>query len=806
MLDYEKLGLFYLGRRVDPATGTPLSEPILYDSRDLVTHAVCVGMTGSGKTGLCLNLLEEAAIDGVPVIAIDPKGDLGNLLLTFPGLSAEEFEPWIDPDEARRAGRDPKAFAAAEAQRWKEGLAEWGQDGARIKKLRESAEFAIYTPGSRAGTPVSILSSFAAPPAAARGDSELLSERAAGTATSIIALSGIDAPPRSREHTLLATVLASAWREGKDLDLPSLIQQLQTPPFQKVGVVDLESFFPARERFELAMQLNGLLAAPGFEQWLEGASLDPATLLFTADGRPRVAIFSIAHLGDAERMFFVSLLLNNIVTWMRRQAGTTSLRAIVYMDEIMGYFPPVANPPSKQPLLTILKQGRAFGIGALLATQNPVDLDYKGLGNTGTWFLGRLQTDRDKQRVLDGLEGAAAGAIDRAEADRLLSSLGKRMFLLHNVHEKEPVLFQTRWTMSYLRGPMSREQIRQATGIRPTVTGDSAPGPERAARVEGSSPQRAKRVEGASPEGSRPVVPPDIQQFFIPPPAGARAVRYRPVVLGAAQVRFSDSKAGVESTRDVLYAAPLSDGAVAVDWEAIAALSVSARDLQREPAGSATFAELPDAALKARNYSVWEKDLSRHATQTERIELLSHRELKLSSKAGETERDFSARVRQALREERDEAIEAIRRKYGSRQAQIADQLRRAEAAVARETEQASQAKLQTGVSMGAAVLGAIFGRKAASIGTLGRATTAARGVGRSMKEAEDVKRASENVDAVKEKAKALEEELAEETQAIAARYDAAPDIERLALSPKRGQVSIQFVALGWLPEDGDVRA
>jgi hypothetical protein len=806
MLDYEKLGLFYLGRRVDPATGTTLDEPVLYDSRDLVTHAVCVGMTGSGKTGLCLNLIEEAAIDGVPVIAIDPKGDLGNLLLTFPGLSSEDFEPWIDPDEARRAGRDPKAYAAEEAKRWKEGLAQWGQDGARIKKLRESAEFAIYTPGSRAGTPVSILSSFAAPPAAAREDSELVAERAAGTATSLIALAGIDAPPRSREHTILATLLASSWREGKDLDLSSLIQQLQTPPFQKVGVVDLESFFPAKERFELAMKLNGLLAAPGFEQWLEGASLDPATLIYTADGRPRVAIFSIAHLGDAERMFFVSLLLNNVVSWMRRQTGTASLRAILYMDEIMGYFPPVANPPSKQPLLTILKQGRAFGIGAVLATQNPVDLDYKGLANTGTWFLGRLQTDRDKQRVLDGLEGAAAGSIDRAEADRLLSSLGKRVFLLHNVHDDAPLLFQTRWTMSYLRGPMSREQIRQASGRRETVPEARgtrvapAAAPVATARESPTSPKPATRVEGA-----RPVVPPDIQQFFIPPSAGGRVVRYRPMVLGAAQVRFSDSKTGIESTRDILYAAPLLDAAVAVDWDAVTPLTISARDLQREPADGAAFAEPPDAALKPRNYSTWEKDFSRHAMQNERIELFSHRELKLSSKSGESEHDFAARVRQALREVRDEAVEAIRKKYGTRQAQIADQLRRAEGAVARESEQASQAKLQTGVSMGAAVLGALFGRKTASVGNLGRATTAARGVGRSMKEAEDVKRASDNVEAIREKGKALQEELAHETQAIAERYDAAPEIERLALSPKRGQVSVQFVALGWMPEGGDTR-
>ena len=463
MQDFEKLGLFYLGRRYDMAGGRALDEAVLYDSRDLVTHAVCVGMTGSGKTGLCLSLIEEAAIDGVPVIAIDPKGDLGNLLLTFPKLSAAEFRPWVDEDEARRKGQTVDAYAAAEAERWRAGLAEWGEDGARIERLRGAADFTIYTPGSRAGVPVSILSSFAAPPAAARADGEAMAERAASTATSVLSLAGLDAPPRSREHTLVTSLFGAAWAEGKDLDLASLIQQVQSPPFSKVGVVDLEAFFPAKERFDLAMRLNGLLAAPGFAQWLEGAPLDPASLLYSAKGKPRVAVFSIAHLGDAERMFFVSLLLNQVVAWMRGQTGTTSLRAVLYMDEILGYFPPVANPPSKAPLMTLLKQGRAFGLGVVLATQNPVDLDYKGLANTGTWFLGRLQTERDKARMLDGLEGAAAGSMDRAETDRLLSALDKRVFLLHNVHEKAPVVFQTRWTLSYLRGPLSRDQIRSLT-------------------------------------------------------------------------------------------------------------------------------------------------------------------------------------------------------------------------------------------------------------------------------------------------------------------------------------------------------
>src|SRR5688500_15883971 len=427
MPDFEKLGLFYLGKRHDLATCTTLDEPVLYESRDLVTHAVCVGMTGSGKTGLCIGLIEEAAIDGIPVIAIDPKGDLGNLLLTFPGLSRGEFQPWVDEDEARRAGVTVEDFAAEQASSWAKGLKAWGQDAARIEKLRNAASFTVFTPGSRAGFPVSIVSSFAAPPPAQRNDAELLAERASGTATSALVLAGVDAAPRSREHSLLASLLTAAWQEGKDLDLPLLIRQIQTPPFERIGVVDIESFFPSKDRFELAMRLNGVLAAPAPETWLESEPLDPRTLLFTADGRLGVSICSMARLNGSERMFFVALLLNEVVGWVRRQTGTSSLRALLYMDEIAGYFPPVANPPSKPPLLTLLKQGRAMWLGVLLATQNPVDLDYKGLGNTGTWFLGRLQTERDKARVLDGLEGATSG-LDRAEADRILSALKKRIF------------------------------------------------------------------------------------------------------------------------------------------------------------------------------------------------------------------------------------------------------------------------------------------------------------------------------------------------------------------------------------------
>ena len=439
MQDFEKLGVFYLGRPYDLNHKQPGEGLVLYDSKDLVTHAVCVGMTGSGKTGLCLALLEEAAIDGIPAIAIDPKGDLTNLLLTFPDLKPEDFLPWVNEEDASKKNLSLDQYAAQQAETWKKGLAEWGQDGARIKKLREAADFSIYTPGSNAGISVSILKSFAAPPQIIRDDDELMRERVNTTATSLLGLLSIDADPiKSREHILISTILHKAWTEGKDLDIGALIQQIQSPPVTRVGVMDLESFFPAKERFELAMTLNNLLAAPGFGAWMEGEPLDIQQILYTPGGKPRVAIFSIAHLNDSERMFFVSLLLNQTLGWMRTQSGTTSLRAIVYMDEIFGYFPPVANPPSKQPLLTLLKQGRAFGLGVVLVTQNPVDLDYKGLSNAGTWFIGRLQTERDKAKVLEGLEGVAAGTgkgFDRQRMEEILAGLGNRVFLLNNVHE-----------------------------------------------------------------------------------------------------------------------------------------------------------------------------------------------------------------------------------------------------------------------------------------------------------------------------------------------------------------------------------
>jgi hypothetical protein len=787
--DFEKLGVFYLGRAYDLAKKKRKDDLLLYDSRDLVTHAVCVGMTGSGKTGLCLSLIEEAAIDGVPAILIDPKGDLANLLLTFPRLAPEDFRPWINEEDAERKGLSPDEYAKQQADLWKKGLSEWGQDGERIQRLRDAADFAIYTPGSSAGLPVSILKSFAAPDPASGADEEVLRERIASTATGLLTLLGVDADPlKSREHILLSNVLADAWGKGEGLDLEQLIGRIQQPPFKKVGVVDLESFFPAKDRFALAMSLNNLLAAPGFASWLEGEPLEVGALLRSSAGKPRIVIFSIAHLSDAERMFFVTLLLNQTLAWMRAQSGTTSLRAILYMDEITGYFPPVANPPAKTPLITLLKQGRAFGLGVVLATQNPVDLDYKGLSNTGTWLLGRLQTERDKARVLEGLEGAAAGAkqkFDRARMEQTLAGLGNRVFLLNNVHEDAPEVFETRWAMSYLRGPLTRAQIKT---LMDPVRGKAAPA---------HPPRTAAASASATAGGPRPVLAPDVPQAFVPARGKAESVVYRPAVLGIAEVHYADAKRGVSSTEKLALTAPVADP---VDWSSAAEPEFAVEDLEESPEGGARFEDPGDAVSRKKIAESWNKDFATWIYRERTLDLLRSTSAGEISKPGETEADFRSRIQQAAREVRDAAAEKLRQKYAPRLAALQERLRRAQQAVEREKQETQQAGLQTAISVGATVLGALFGRKAISATTLGRATTAARTAGRTMKQAGDVGRAKETAEAVQQQIQDLDAQLQSELAAEQAAADPATEkLETVSLRPKKSDITVRRVALVWIP-------
>ena len=791
MNEYEKLGAFYLGKEYELAARKRRDDLVLYDSKDLTTHAVIIGMTGSGKTGLGIGLLEEALIDNIPIIAIDPKGDLTNLMLNFPQLRPEDLRPWINEQDALNAGLKPEQFAAKQAQLWRKGLAGWGQDPERIARLKAAADFAVYTPGSSAGLSVSVLRSFAPPPQAVSQDTDLLRERIQTTATSLLALLGKEADPiTSREHILISNILESVWAEGRALDLAGLIRTIQTPPFERIGVMDLDSFYPAKDRFQLAMRLNNLLAAPGFEVWLEGDPLNINRMLFSDNGKPKASIFTISHLSDSERMFFVSMLLNEILAWMRTQGGTSSLRAILYMDEIFGYFPPVKNPPSKAPLLTMLKQARAFGLGVVLSTQNPVDLDYKGLSNTGSWFIGRLQTDRDKERVLAGLEGAAAGTgFDRGRMEEVLAGLGKRVFLLNNVHENAPVTFETRWVLSYLRGPLTREQIKVLMADKKSQAAAAAPPAPAAAAAQ-------PPVSGSQP----PVVAPGINVLYLAASGAGQGLIYYPAVAGWMDVHYSSARYKVDVTEKLAFAALLEDGPVALDWEQAEEIGLSADDTDTMPLSGAGFGDLPSTAEKARSYSKWNKDLLRWIRQNRPLTLYRSKRFKLTGGPNESKSEFLARVTQAAREKRDLEVEKLRRKYSSKFDTLQNRLMRAEQAIMREQEQAKSKKMDTMISFGTAILGAFMGRKAVSTRSATRFGSAMKSAGRMRKESMDVDRAKETAAAVKQDMAELDERLQADIESLEATFDpATEELEEVMVKPKSTDITLDLFGLTWMP-------
>ena len=799
MKDYEQLGSFFLGHRHDLDSGVTGTDPILYDAGDLTTHAVCVGMTGSGKTGLGVTLIEEAAIDGIPTIAIDPKGDLGNLLLTFPELTPAQFRPWIDEAEAARRGRTPEAQARWTADLWRNGLARTGQDAERIGRFAAAVDRTIYTPGSRAGAPLSILRSMAAPAATAMADDELRRDRVQATVSGLLGLLRIDADPiASREQILLGTLLDRAWREGRDVDLPALIHQIQKPGFERVGVMDLESVFPAADRLGLAMAVNNLIASPGFEVWTEGAPLDIGRLLYTADGRPRVSIVSIAHLSDAERMFVVTSLLNEIVSWVRAQPGSRSLRALLYMDEILGYMPPVAEPPSKRPLLTLLKQARAQGLGLVLATQNPVDLDYKGLSNAGTWFLGRLQTERDKARVIEGLEGASAQAgatFDRSRMERLLAGLGSRVFLMNNVHEDAPVIFQTRWTLSYLSGPLTRDQIKRLSGAPPAP---DAPSP-----VQVTVPAVSSAAAAPTPS-VRPAVPAEVVERFLPVthPAGpGEQLVYRAGLGAVAMLHYSEPTVGVDEWTRVVTLAPLPEAASGSPWaEALETPRGAALAFDDEPEPHAGFAPIPPAAQNAKTYQRWRKMLATHLYRNRPLTLWRCGSPKLVSQLGESAGAFRGRLGDALREDRNLRVQALRQKYAPKLTRLQDQVTQAEHRVDMEQSQYTQKKVQTAISFGATVVGALFGRKLASVGTVGRAATAMRGAGLAAQEHGDIARAGERVETLRERLAELEAAFQGELEALRGAVDAeALSVTEVKVAPRKSDLDIESLLLLWTP-------
>lgn len=761
--DFEKLGVFYLGKKTSED-----GELLLYNSKHLTTHAMIVGMTGSGKTGLALTMMEEAAIDGVPAILIDPKGDLSNILLQFPELKAADFRPWVDTAEAQRAGMDPDSYAEKTAIQWREGLAKWGQDGERIRMLANAADFAVYTPGDTTGRPLQILRSFDAPVGA---DEITLRDSIINNVSSLLGLIGIQADPvQSREHILISAIFYCEWKQGHGLTLEQIINYVANPPFAKIGVFDVESFYPSKDRMKLAMQLNSLLASPGFAAWREGEPLDIAKLLHTEDGKPRITVLSVAHLADAERMFFVTAVLNEMVSWMRRQTGTSSLRALLYMDEIYGYFPPTANPPSKRPMLTLLKQARAFGLGIVLSTQNPVDLDYKGLSNCGTWFIGRLQTDRDKQRVLDGLEGAAADSgthFDRAAIDKCLSGLGKRIFLMRDANEDQPVLFETRWAMSYMRGPLSMAEIKSLIRKNsPTQQAEQATVSPFDVGGVGGMPSPFDSVFSANGTEVAPAVPATVE-----PQAED--------VVATVRLHFVNAKTTTDVWQTRYYRAEIgSDGYP--EWG-------DSDELDSMPATATALS----AMISDKKLTAWQKSLVSYLYQECSLSFWRDVQTKLTSERGETEGDFRVRVAQIRREKRDEAVEKIRDSYKLKLQRAGDAMRRAEDKIEREKALSKQKKASAAISWGTAIIGAILGG-VGNVGTVRRAGTAVRSSTMIGKKQQDVAQAEESAEVLRQRYEALEKECEDAIQAAQTEINpAAIELDEIIVRPRKTDILVE---------------
>ena len=813
---------FYLGRTYDPIQQKVTEKEIRYDPADLTTHAVVTGMTGSGKTGLCIVLLEEAALQGIPAIIIDPKGDLTNLMLHFPELAPQDFQPWIDADLARRAGKSVEQVAADASMSWREGLKEWGIPQERIMALKNAAQFAIFTPGSDAGVPVSVLSSLAAPEISWNENREVLREKITSTVTALLGLVGYTEldPLRSREHILLSNIFENEWSQAKNVELAELVLQIQTPPFEKLGAFPVETFFPAKDRMELAMVVNNILAAPAFETWREGQSLNIGAMLYTEDGRPRHNIFYLAHLADEERMFFITLLLSAVETWMRTQSGATTLRALLYMDEISGYLPPLRNPPSKSSLLRMLKNARAFGLGLLLATQNPVDLDYKALSNAGTWFVGKLQTEQDKARLLDGLEGASSG-IPRTVFDKLISSLGKRVFVLHNIHSSQPELLQTRYTMNFLAGPITRNRIKDLNRL--TNADDSAPTQPTIAPVMSAPPtlrpvERPASAQSQPPTASiqssstKPPIPAWIKESFLPqnyslPEAFSAAQRqmppevmiegviYRPTLLASAAVRILDRKHGVDSeiTRTVLVRSPEKRGSVR--WEEHPLHHQVLDSIDTAPAPSTRFSSIDAPLNDVKLMTALQKDFTDWAFRNSSVRARVNQALKVFAGPDVSAAEFMTACAEAARDARDAEIEKKTAQLDRQLKSMEDKLSREERELVKDEDELSNRKMEEAGTHIENITGLFGGRRKAS--RLSSSLTKRRMTQQARSDVEESKETIKDLNQQMVELQARREEVIAEINDRWGRV--VNEITEVTIAPKKTDVLVDVFGVAWLP-------
>lgn len=805
----------HLGGAVDPATHERTGDDVELDAADLTTHGVIVGMTGSGKTGLGVVLIEEVLRSGLPALLIDPKGDLTNLALTFPELSAAEFRPWIDEGQAKSAGQTPDDFAAAQATLWKDGLAGWGYGTEQIAGLKGAADVTIYTPGSQSGVPLNLVGSLQVP---GTDDPEVVGDEIEGFVSGLLGLVGIEADPlSSREHILLSNLVAHAWSQGQSLDLPTLVGQVQQPPIRKLGVFELDQFFPPADRTALAMKLNGLLASPAFAAWGAGQPLDVQSLLYRPDGSPRCAVVTTAHLSDEERQFVTSLVLAKVVTWMRRQSGTTDLRALIYMDEVMGYLPPTANPPTKKPIMTMMKQARAFGVGMVLSTQNPVDVDYKAISNAGTWMIGRLTTERDKHRLLDGMS-AAAGGVDIGQISDTISGLAKREFVLRRAGKDRPEVFTTRWAMSYLRGPMTRDQIASLNQHAPAP---AAPTSDAAATApDAPTTATAPAAAPAADPATTPSAPADDPNAtpVMPEVAGGVAVRWvdpaapwlgeiggdptgtsvEAAIIARVNLRYDETKADL--VHDQEYEAVLFPLSGTVDVTRAVAVDYDDRDL-RDKASTPIIYRLVDAPIA--NSSFWkqvERDLTDHLARSLTLELPTNTSLKLYGRPGETAEAFAARCAQAADDAADAEVAKLRDKYEKKAATLRDRIDAAHDSAQVAAEQHKARERDDLLSTAGSVLGGLLGGRSSRGGLLGQ-------LGRAVGKRGKTSAAEERVSAAKNKAGRLEEDLAEieaeladELVEIDERWTTtAAEISTMNVSLERTDVKVASLVLAWLP-------
>ena len=775
---------FYLGKIFDLKKGVLTDEILTYDPPDLNTHAIVTGMTGSGKTGLCIGLLEEAALKGIPAIMVDPKGDLTNLMLTFPELLPADFEPWIDADSARRENKTPAQAAEETAAQWKKGLSEWGLGSANLQELKGSVERMIYTPGSSSGMPINILSSFEAPQVNWDENEELLREKISSTVTALLTLIGLrDIDPlRSREHILLANIVEYNWRNGQSLDLHEVIVQTQNPPLEKLGAFSLDDFFPKKDRSALAVLLNNFLASPSFQSWIEGQPLDIQQILYTPDGKPRHSIFFLAHLNDSERMFFVTLLYAAVETWMRKQSGSGNLRALVYFDEIHGYLPPVANPPSKPLIIRLLKTARAFGVGLALTTQNPVDIDYKGISNAGTWMVGRLQTDQDKQRLLDGLEGASS-ELPRAEYDRLISALGKRVFLYHNVHEKKPRIFQTRWAMSYLAGPLTLSQVPKLNALAGVSSIQSAAGAKRKASLPATPrSETAAATAGSGASG--------IREYFLGAAGSNTGASLTPSLLAVAEVRYLSRTPSVDVSRmlSVQVREPRETGQ---KWEEYV-VELDNAEIGSQAPNRAKFASLPAFMSKAAWWSGQEREFEHWIYETDTASVRIHKVLGISAGPEVSEEVFAAKCRAAAQEKATAESKKLEAGARSKETTLKGKIDRQQIKVDKFEKEMASRGLDTALKVGESLFRLATKRRLSGLSTSmtkARMTSDAKG---RLSEARQV------LEGLQEELKALQEGQGDEKQAILDKWLAeAENYDEVKLTPTKQNIRITHFGIGW---------